>query len=667
MSKNRLCFLPSAFRLKYLTVSMALMSVALFVQPSVAQDAVEEDMAMETAAESNAEPAMPMGEPVEADGQTFSVGTFDLRYLHDHPRHVPVEELRSAPIHLGVTSQGYVAPRPDVQVVETSLDALESSGHNTFYASAVRQISSDLVAAYNDRGFIGVHVAPSSDDIAENGSDVRSGRENLTFVVRAGVIQEVRTVGVGPKYDGTLGRINDPTLRRLREHSPVQPAVSADAGPGDLINRDEIDAFVHRQNRVAGRRVDVAIAPSGVDGGATLDFIVTENRPWTIYAQIANTGTESTNEWRESFGFVHNQLTNNDDVLRLNYTTTDFEDLHAFSASYKRPFADSEFVWWEIFGSYSEYSAASLDFVNEDYEGQSWDVGANAIWNVYQDNAFFVDLVAGFRWYYVEVENQTLNASGDSADADFFLPHVGLKAQRVTRTEQTYAGVDLEFNIGEIAGTPGRSELDELGRLDVDRNFEILTWNFSHSFYLEPVLNRAAWEDVTTPESSTLAHELALSVRGQYALENRLPAQFLDVAGGFYSVRGYPQSAVSGDNSVIGSVEYRFHLPRALPLEPDPSKTPFFGEPFRATPQRPYGTADWDLVLRGFVDVARVWNTNQASFEEDDFLAGAGIGVEVLYKRNISVRVDWGFALADLDNEVNAGSSQVHILATLLY
>jgi hypothetical protein len=69
----------------------------------------------------------------------------------------------------------------------------------------------------------------------------------------------------------------------------------------------------------------------------TLDYLVAENKPWTAYAELSNTGTKQTNEWRERFGFVHNQLTRSDDILRLDYATAGFDRSHAVNVDYSFP------------------------------------------------------------------------------------------------------------------------------------------------------------------------------------------------------------------------------------------------------------------------------------------------------------------------------------------
>ena len=58
-----------------------------------------------------------------------------------------------------------------------------------------------------------------------------------------------------------------------------------------------------------GRRShsSIAVSQSQVPGGVVLDYLVSEAKPWTVYAQASNTGTKETESWRERFGFIHNQ------------------------------------------------------------------------------------------------------------------------------------------------------------------------------------------------------------------------------------------------------------------------------------------------------------------------------------------------------------------------
>ena len=110
--------------------------------------------------------------------------------------------------------------------------------------------------------------------------------------------------------------------------------------------------------------------------------------------------------------------------------------------------------------------------------------------------------------------------------------------------------------------------------MNADEHYATLDFNLGYSTYLEPLLRPSAWRDPTTELSSTLAHELALGVHGQYAFDYRLIPQASQIVGGLYSVRGYDQSVAVGDTVVVGSFEYRFHVPRILPVQREPMRSP---------------------------------------------------------------------------------------------
>jgi hemolysin activation/secretion protein len=208
----------------------------------------------------------------------------------------------------------------------------------------------------------------------------------------------------------------------------------------------------------------------------------------------------------------------------------------------------------------------------------------------------------------------------------------------------------------------GEKELEGLGRASPTKNPVVLQFDFAKSFFLDPLL----MPELFAAGNSTLAHELYFAARGQWAFNDRLIPQFEDVAGGLYSVRGYPESIVAGDAVFIASGEYRFHVPRVFPVQSE-SGTFLWDKNFKYAPQHTYGRPDWDLILRGFLDVAEVVNSNRQPFEADSTLVGTGVGIELQFRQNFNVRVDWGVALTGIKDEVDAGSNRFHISSTILY
>ncbi len=605
-------------------------------------------------------------EALEEDGPRYRITKLILIHEPEHPELPSVEELGHAKVDLVLTETGYAASRlgvPSVLVALSDIDNETGMLRDTwFHASALRKIAQTVVEDMNRRGYVGVFVAPHADDI-EEGEDLRARDDtSLRLVIRTVVVATVRTLGAGDRIPED-DRINNPIHDRIRERSPVQPTQEGQVQRRDLLRRDLLDDFVFRLNRHPGRRVDVAVSRSGEAGGIILDYLITENSPVLAYFQVSNTGTEQTAKWRERFGIVNNQFTGNDDVLSIDYVTAGFDKSHSVVTSYEAPFFDDENMRWRVFGSWGEFTASDVGVSQQVFLGNNWSIGTEMITNIYQHRELFIDFVAGARFESIFVDNRGALQKGKDK---FFLPYLGINIERIVEVASTLISVSVERNIPKIGNTEVR-EIINFGRTNPEDRWTTLKWNVDQAFYLEPLLDRKKWEDVATPDTSTLAHEIALNFKGQHAFGSRLIPQMEMVAGGLYSVRGYEESATAGDTVFIGSFEYRYHIPRAFALQPNPSNTPLFGKPFRFAPQQVYGRPDWDLIFRAFFDAAYVIKSDRIiGLEKDERLLGTGFGFELQFQRNVNIRLDWGFALEDA-GDVQAGSEQIHIVATFLF
>lgn len=594
-------------------------------------------------------------EPEQSDGASFPIGGAMLVYITPMPGAPSIEDLMQVEFELLQTAQGYVAPRPGLPTVTLTFAELANQPERAFYTSALLEMSGALVSEFNRGGIIGVFVAPLEVNLSTGGDRRGEGETNLTFEIYTARVSIVRTIARGQRI-AEADRINAPEHRRIRENSPVRPA--EDGGEDlSLLRRDVLDDYVLRLNRHPGRRVDVSVEPTTEEGEAVLDYQVYESKPWSLYFQLSNTGTENTDEWRERFGLIHNQLTGNDDILTIDYITAGFDESHAVLGSYEFPFPGNDLIRVKVFGQWNEFTASDVGLSGERFTGEGWSFGADVSANIYQDQNFFVDVIGGARVQHVEITNELVAVEGDET---FYLVHLGIEAEQFHETSSFAAGVDLEFGFGG-----DESELEKLGRLFPDEEWAVLTFNGEYSFFIEPLVNGDAWLDPTTPESSTLAHEIAVSVKGQYAFNFRLIPNLETVTGGAYTVRGYPESVVASDSAVVFSAEYRFHVPRSFAIDEDPRE--LWGRPFKYAPQQVYGRPDWDLVLKAFLDVGTTFNSDSLSFEDDETLIGAGVGTELIFRRNVTASLDWGFALTDIDGEVDSGDNELHFILTLLY
>lgn len=632
--------------------------------------------------EAAAEDLAARGGKMPKDEDVFNVTAFRFSWqFPDREGQGDLQDIVNASVaKLSLADDGaYVAPQPGRETLEVPVRDIGASGAARFYLSGISAVAQAVSDEVNRRKLVGVVVVFDAEDVNPEGAageqDLKAGAPSeIDLFVWTRQVALVRTIALGDRLEDIDPKIDpaDRVHERIRNQSPLQP--------GSLLTRQELDDFVFRLNRHPGRRVDVALAGGDEPGEVVLDYLVNESKPWAIYAQLSNTGTKSTGVWRERFGFTHNQLTGHDDVLRVDYITSGFEDANAVNISYDFPLL-SDKIRTRIYGSYSEFTASELGLAQEQFSGETFAGGAEVSGVVWQRGEWFLDMTGGLRWSNIAVTNDLTVQEGQE---NFLFPYLGMTVSRFTDENATFINATLEYNASDALLSQDQDEIANLGRQDVAKEWMVLKFSAEHSFYLDRLFgaqgmsgpeNRDAKEP-TMRRWPTLAHEISLAMRGQYAFGDRLVAQEEEVAGGFFSVRGYPESAAAGDSVVIASAEYRFHLPRIFPVS-DPGyigarEMGWAEHDFRWAPQQDYGRADWDLIFRAFIDVGQTVNSDPRPGESDETLAGAGIGAELQVKRNLNLRLDWGVALQEVGSEqqddlVEAGNNEFHFSATLLY
>lgn len=602
-----------------------------------------------------AEPA-----PSPADGDRYTIDSLVIEYEQADPGLPALADLLGTEINLGVTEDGYVAVQEGLPSVRLRLDDIDNLERKEFYSTALRAISQGLVAELNRRGYVDIYVAPRLGQFSATGRDLRPDNElELRLAIKFGEVTEVVTTASGDRFEEPTS--NSDVHRRIVDKSPVGTAHGEDA-QSNVIRKDLLDDYLFQLNRHPGRRVDATLSPSAGGRGVALEYVVNESKPWLGYAQFANTGTKNTDQWRQRIGYVNNQLSNRDDILSIDYITAGFDSVNAAVISYEAPFFDVNKTRWRGYGNISEFTSSDVGIFGSDFSGDDWSIGFDVYKNFYQKRELFIDYYAGASYRGISAENVGIGGSGDD---NYFLPHLGVRLERNTDYSSTTGNLELEFNVKSIAGTDS-AESALLGRAEPDASWQVFRFGFNHSFYLEPVLFRDAWEDSTTPASSTMAHEVVCGLRYQNALGNRLIPHEQQTVGGVYSVRGYDESVASGDDALIVNLEYRMHIPRIFKPQPHAQQT-LFGKPFRASRDSVYGRPDWDLVAKAFIDVGQVDISNASFTEEDHTLIGAGVGVDFLLWKNWSVRADYGVALRDVDNRASSGDSEFHVVATILF
>lgn len=610
-------------------------------------------------------------EPRPSDRPAYPVSELIVHYEDPNPQFPTSEDMQQVEVELAQVTDGYVAPRADAPVVRMKLSDIRTLGTPKIYASALRAINQQLVFEFNRRDFYAIVVSPLPDEIEKfTGRDLRpEGQTKLRLGVYAGRVRDLETYAAG--YGAATSdeqNTNREDHAWILKGSPLQPGTDQ-----DLVRKDRLDAYLARLNRHPSRRIDADLkANSRFPGSVTLTYAVAENKPWWAYTQVEDTGTKETTRLRERFGFVHSDVSGRDDIFQVDYVTGNFDEVHAFIASYETPFERAGRVRARGFATWSQYDASVLGFKNK-FQGEQYSVGLQAIANVLQSGELFIDAVVGAQWEGITVDNESA-APFIHQNAGFAIGLAGLRAERLGRASTLRSELSV---LHSFAGNAAESELENLGRLSVDEeDFTILRWDLQTTFFLAPLFSPRSWRDPSYLTTRSLAHEAAFSFRGQYAFDERLIPQQEQVAGGLYSVRGYPESVAVGDNVEVASLEYRLHVPRLLRPSDAPMRLPGVGA-FQARPRYEYSFPDWDFVVKAFVDAGHVDPVDgAANNEKSNTLVGAGVGVELRFRRFVTARVDYGVALLDAEeldlggNSIDVtdrGDDQVHFSVTLLY
>jgi len=566
-------------------------------------------------------------------------------------------------VELGQVKNVYIAPVGDIPTASPRISDLNVAGSALYSQSAILAIDQAIVRSLNDQGYGAVLAVPSPNDIdPQDLNDLRPHRNGtLHLFISIPTAATVRTVATGNRLGSSASRVNNSAYERIVQNSPVQANSDVTDETTPFFNQQVVNDYVDRLNRQPGRRVDVALSAADAPDQYTLDYLVNEMKPWYGYAQLSNTGPINTPAWRERFGFVDNQLTGNDDIFNLD-VVTDLDRSTNVVGSYEFPILPNSYSFGtdrlrgRIYGTWDQYTAADLGFPGDSFNGNDYSGGLEAIFNVYQQHSFFVDIIGGARYQDSDVKS---TFEQTKASAGYLVPYAGVRLQDSRLTYNYSVAMNVEGGITSADATT----LSQMGRASPDKSFILAQPNAQGSFYLEPLIDPGDFD----AGHSTLAHEIYLSFRGQWAFNYRVIPQFEQTAGGFYSVRGYPEAVASGDNVLLATAEYRFHLPRALGIQPNPTKFKLFGDPFRLLPQQPYQRPDWDFILRGFIDGGQVLQSAIVSGEFNDTLVGTGVGAELQIYQNIDIRGDWALALTNLTDRVKTGSSRFTLLVTLLY
>jgi hemolysin activation/secretion protein len=590
------------------------------------------------------------------------VERFDFLYGLAHPELPPLEQLNQVSVRLVHGEDGVWRPASGTTAGENlALGSIPAGSR--FDGAALRAVTQELVRWYNKRGLYGVWVAFL--DLESGGAGITDKRtpddHSARLVIWASQVAEVRTLARGKRFKPQFS-VNNRKHKGIIAHSPLHAPAAPDQ-PGSLFREDVLNKYLQGLSLHPGRLVEASIASAGDPGKVVLDYLVNESRPWQIFSQVTNFGTDATGVWRGRVGFQDNQLTNHDDILNVDaISTPDFKTYGSF-LSYRIPVFRPAKLLARIYGSYGDFLANDASLADLHFAGKNWLAGMELTNRLELPRNWQLLTAVGANFPHYQIQSRINSTPLVSGFSNFLIPFLNLTLSDEGRGWALSGGVHYDQTVGKFANLSSSDGISALGRISPDADWTSLRWNVNATYYLERLFKGGA-------NAPYLANELSLRVHGRKLLRGKRLIPFEEEPiGGAFSVRGYTESVLSADEFVIGSVEYAFHFPHVL--KPGaPGK--LFRQDFKWRPAKTGQEPDWDLVGRVFYDYAHRQvtpppsTTGQSAAATDLALvdttlniAGAGVGLELTVRQNFSLRCDFGEALTELQDPSRPTGQQI--------
>ena len=541
-------------------------------------------------------------------GRSYDFKGLSFEYDQHNSNFPSLADFENETVNL-VNEEGVYIPSDDGEIRIADLKQGELS------AKAVSVIVNQLINYVHERGLIGVIVNYSGD-------------EPLIFVVTPKKISQFNTVAFGERFD------NENDAKQAHEVIKNSSPILNDP----YLNIDRLDVFISRLNRHPGRDIQVHVSPDG-DENIIVEYMVKERKPWMAHATIMNTGNKQTKYWNEVFGFIHRQLTSNDDIFSVTYHTAGFKNIHSVMMDYYRPFSLGSPNYLKCDLSWDKLEAASLGFKGKEFVTQGLKGRVELSRIIYQDKDRFIDCFGALGVRNIKVVN---NLTTEKGHTNFLIPEIGLKLHQRTFRKKISASLGLGGNFADLIGTKA-SELENFGRDNISRSWQKINMDLFYSVYFSNLREVFSLCDLAGPRPD---NELVWKLNGQYAFKYRVIPQCRGVLGGMYTVRGYREAIASGDTFWNSQLTYKRLLINKF-------------------------NTDFKGLL--FCDYGRTINNrkNPEGTEKNYTLSSAGVGFEIHHDYMI-LNVDYGMALKSFSppnypDRQKAGEGRFNLSGTILY
>lgn len=518
---------------------------------------------------------------------------------------VPTADLNAVTVQLSESEDGLV---PDASGTSYQLGDLNAQQLSPAAISAVLRAISEL---YQDRGILATRAVVT-------GPGYQASRTGAPLPVKIieGRISKTRIVGT---KEGQV----------ISEAKRARIAAAAPIGVGETISAKALDGTVGQMNRFSRQQVRPVLVPE--TGDLVLEYRVKQLPEQVASLTLDNFGAERLGRERVTFDFTRWNLFTPDDKLHFKALSTFEGESNYFGSDYMIPLDELATSRLGFNLAYSRFVAEDVGLngaLGIDFSGRSFNMGASWEKTLWNGNGQYLDSIVGLR--YLDVTQDQSSIGIPKASTGFLLPSLGLRYSKTASNSTLVVGGRIETNFSDIADTDSGLALARQGRLFADDSFTTGSLYAAYRVYLDEFLTG----------SEGRQHELSLFASANTSFGSRLPPSFLNVAGGFQTVRGYPLGAASGDSSILIKVDYKRHF----------DAFDFAGHPL-------------ELSAGLFSDFASVHNEDALIFEQNDTLWSVGFGLDAKYHENLRLSLGYGFVLSEISSatqSIDAGDGEFY-------
>ncbi|MBB1593426.1 ShlB/FhaC/HecB family hemolysin secretion/activation protein [Achromobacter sp. UMC46] len=375
---------------------------------------------------------------------------------------------------------------------------------------------------------------------------------------------------------------------------------------GQVPNFNRAQAELTSLNKGASRQVVPLVKEGRMPGTMDVDLKVEDKSPWHASMGLNNDYSADTSRLRSTASLGYDNLWQLGHSVSLTFFTAPQETDNAkvWSGSYSMPLSSR---WGLQFSGYkSDSNVATIGGTN--VLGKGYSFGLSAIYTMEPQGDWSNSLSVGLDYKKFD-ESTRFGANEDQIPIKYLPFTLGYNGYRYSESSQSSVGLSIVGASGSFFNQGSDWKEFDDKRYQASPSFALLRGDGTHT--------------------QNLFGDWQLGLRGSFQLASgALVSNEQFSAGGATSVRGYLAAERTGDDGVLGSVEWR-----------TPSLARWLGA----------NVNEWRFYA--FADAATLRLRDPLPEQDSSFsLASVGLGTRLQVLDWLSGSLDWGYPLKDGPN-----------------